>query len=191
MKQFEPITQLLNALFFLNKQEFNKYLGSFLSSVGVIALLATYFINARSSSLVAHIKTLHEASRKSTEILTGFEKLQNEETKLATKLDENKDFNIRSFFEKFCKQADIAPENGWADSIETNELPLYPQFEEEIIRPAFKNQTTQTLIKLFEALEKEDRVMIKEIHLTAEGAKLNALLTIAGKKHAAFKKTDE
>lgn len=191
MKQLEFINHILASIQFLNKQEFNRYVSILLAGFGLIALLSTYYVYSTSSSLVHHIKQLQESSKKTMQIMHDYEKLHDEEHQLTAQLEKKSDFSIRPFFEKFCKDNNVTAEANWSDTVESNPVPLYPQFEEEAVKPVFKNQTTQTVIKIFEALEKEPMVSVKEIHLTVEGTVLTAELTIAGKKNATFKKNEE
>lgn len=191
MKQIEFIQRIIGSLQFSSPQEFNKYLGLFLGGVLLTGIGSTYYIYARSSALAERIKTIQELSKRSSIIMNKFDHLQEEEDKLSAVLEQHKDFAIRTFFEQFCKQNNLTPEPSWGDSVETNQLPLYPDFEEEIIRPVFKNQTTQTMLQLFQALEKEPMATVKDVTLTVEGTTLTAHLTIAGKKHVVAKKSDE
>jgi len=103
-----------------------------------------------------------------------------EEQRLKDILDKNKDFTMPGFFEQFCREQNIVPEQGWNPLSE----PVNDKFDEIILKATFKGLSTEKLVKIIEALDKKEIVYIKQLEIHNEGEnKINVDLTLATKKY--------
>jgi hypothetical protein len=90
-----------------------------------------------------------------------YERLQQKEDQLQNLLKQYKEFNMNTFFEQFYKEQNMTPEANWGTvpvPIEGNE-----NFDEVILNATFKNQTTEKLTKMLDALDKKENVYIKDL----------------------------
>ncbi|MFH1461499.1 MAG: hypothetical protein ABIF12_00940 [bacterium] len=169
----------------LNKKEFEKNLFIFLGLILFTFLITTYFIYDKSNELIEKITATKKLTLKTTDIIKTYEKMQKEENKLQKMLEQETDFDIKTYFEQFCSEQKIIPEGSWKPT--TQELTGSDKFNEVIISATFKDQTTQKLVEVLEALNKKYIVYIKELIIKNENnKKITFDITIATKK---FKKS--
>jgi len=177
MKIFNTVTTyVIN----LSEKDFKNYLIGVLAGITSVTLLSFYFIYARSSKKVKNIRQLHSLVAKSTATLSQNEAIQWEEDRIQELLSQNKDFNIKSYFEQFCREHHIVPEANW-DTI-VNPLEGNEKFEEVILAATFKNETTKTLVTLLDALDKNEIVYLSELVIKKQEDKISFDLVIATKK---------
>ncbi len=163
----------------LSKKDFEKYLTLFLISTALIAGITTYYIYSKDSAKVAQLKRLEQLTEKTSRIIADHERMQKEEERLQQLLEQNKDFNMKTFFEQFCGQQNITPEPGW----DTRTLPVSEKFDEVELSATIKGQTTQNMVKFLDALDKKEIVYIKELVVKNEGEKkINFDITLATRK---------
>jgi hypothetical protein len=165
----------------LNKKDFEKNLIFFLAIIAMFSFGGIYFIYTEKEDLINKIKTTKRLVLKTTNIIKKYEKMQQEEDILQKLLEQETDFNIKTYFEQFCTQQQITPEGNW-EAI-TQELPGSDKFDESVISATFNNQTTKKLIDILQALNEKDIVYIKELIIKSEdNKKINFDITIATKK---------
>lgn len=148
----------------LNQALFQRYLIILLASVGVLALGITYYTYTSSAELVDQIKRIGTLSTKSAEIIAQEASLQQEQKRLLEIFDKEKDFNIKIYFEQFCKEQVITPELGWGDSI----IEINDKISEIILRATFKGQNTEKLVRVLDALNKKEIIYVKEVTVRNE-----------------------
>ena len=166
----------------LSKKDFERYLIICLATIASLALAINYHIYSQSSRLVLQIKNLEKTVGKTTQIIKDYEKLEIKEQELQKLLEQNRDFNIKTFFEQFCSQNQIAPDPNW-ETI-TRSLDGSDKFDEVVLAAKFKNQTTQKLVTILDALDKKEMVYIKELNIkNTENKKITFDITIAAKKY--------
>jgi hypothetical protein len=163
----------------LSKKEFEKYL---MLSLGAMAFLTggmIYYIYQRSSSLVTEIRQIEKLAKKSVKISAEYEKIKEEEERLQAVLEKNKDFNMKIYFEQFCKEQSLTPESGWDTSYES----INEKFDEVSISASFKKQTTEKLISVFQEIDKKEIVYVKNLRIRKEKDKtIRFDFTISTKK---------
>ncbi len=177
MKIFD---QAITYITSLTDKDFQKQLIALLSIVSIVVCGIVFFVYRKSSTKISHIKQIHKLAQKAAVVLSNNARIEKEEKRIEKILIENKDFNIKSYFEQFCREHDITPEPGWdttTNPIETNE-----KFDEVLLPATFKNQTTKTLAPLLEDLDKKEIVYIKELTIKKEEDTITFDLTIATKK---------
>lgn len=168
----------------LNKKNFEKYLLVFLAFMILLSGISIYFIYNKSTSLVKDIKHLEKISNDIIQIINENEKFNKKEGELKQLLDKNTDFNIRAFFEQFTKEQNITPESNWANTAFTLPVEGNDKFDEVGLTATFKNQTTESLIKIIENLNKNQMVYIKDLIIkNQENKKIEVTMTLAAKKY--------
>src|SRR5271154_5949402 len=95
------ITQYIQQL---TKKEFERYLIISLVSVSLFMGGIVYFIYTKSSDMIKQIKKLETLATKSVKIMNDYEQLQQDEERFLGILGKQKDFNIKIYFEQFCKE---------------------------------------------------------------------------------------
>ena len=178
MKMLQNIANYIQKL---NKKDFEKNLTLFLVVIIISSLSVTYFIYTKSSDLIEKIRITKKLTLKTMNIIETHKKMQKEEDKLQKLLEEEKDFDIDTYFEQFCSEQKITSEGSWETT--TQELAGSDKFDEVSLSVTFKNQTTQKLVTILEALSKKDIVYIKELIIKNENNKKIIFdITIATKK---------
>lgn len=160
----------------LAPKTFQRYLLLFLSGVATLALGIIFYINQASIEEIKRTKRIQEMTKKATTLLTNFEKLNAEEIRISEMLAKNTDFNIKSYFEKFCKDQGLTPEPNW----DTKTIDINDKVSEVQLQATFKGQTTDKVVKLLEVLDKEIIIYTKEVNLKNEfNKKISIELTLA------------
>ena len=151
----------------LDKRRFMIYFVTLLFTIFLITGGITYVIHVKGTNLVAHIRNFQKITRDAREITYLYETIQDRKQGIIDALEQEQDFELKSFFASFCKENNIKPESNWstiATSIEGNEF-----LEEISLAAIFNNFTMQKCVALFEALEKKDIVYIKNMTISKEG----------------------
>ncbi|MFA5075023.1 MAG: hypothetical protein WC436_02860 [Candidatus Babeliales bacterium] len=172
----------------LNKKSFEKYLLIFLAFIIFLSGTSIYYIYNKSSNLVKDIKTLEKTSNDIIQIINTNEKLNKKSDELKQLLDKNIDFNIIAFFEKFTKEQNITPETNWAATSFKQPVEGNEKFDEAGLTATFKNQTTESLIKIIENLNKNQMVYIKDLTIkNQENKKIEVTMTLAAIRNIKYK----
>jgi hypothetical protein len=152
---------LANQIQNLNKKDFEKYLIISLIGIFFIGSLFVYQIYRKSTYLIQQIKNTEKLAQKASTMFAEYERLQQKEEQLQNFLKQNKEFNMNTFFEQFYKEQNMNPEANWSTvtvPIEGNE-----NFDEVSLNATFKNQTTEKLTKMLDALDKKENIYIKDL----------------------------
>ncbi len=161
------------------KDSFKIIIGA-VSVVTIIALGTAYFVYARGKKHVTSIRELHTLIKKSSGILAQSKSIGQEEDRIEELLQKNRDFNIKSYFEQFCRSHGVTPEPNWETT--TNPIEGNDKFEEVVLPATFGGQTTEKLVTLLDDLDKEEIVYLKELAIRKEPSTIAFDLTIATKK---------
>lgn len=148
----------------LSKKEFERYLVIFLAAVLAVALGIVYYISSTSSEYVNQIITLQRLSDQAARVLAENDQLLQEQQRIQSLFEQEKDFNIKSYFEQFCKQQNITAEAGWdADSSDIGD-----KFTETVLHATFKGQSMQKIVQIIDALDKKETTYLKEVIIRSE-----------------------
>jgi len=161
----------------LDTRRFMIYLGGLLSSVLIVMGIMIYILHLQGTRLVSHIRNLHKITAQAREATYLYETIQDRKQGVIDALEEEQDFELKSFFASFCKENNIKPESNWSTlstSIDGNEL-----LEEISLSAIFNNFTIQKCVALFEALEKKDIVYVKNFSITKEGENKRSSKTVS------------
>jgi hypothetical protein len=128
------------------------------------------------------MKILDRLIIKTNHILADNDAIEKKEQSIKKLIQDNKTFDIREYFEKFCKDQKIKiPLEDW-DS-KTQPVEGSDTFDEVILEAKFKEQTTEKLINIIKELNKTKIVYIKALELeNTERKTINIDITLATKK---------
>ena len=164
----DAFTKLAEKIQGLSKKELQKYTAIFLGVVFCVILGTTYYVYTKSNEYVHKMKITRTLAAKARTLIDELEKIQAKEEQILALFSQSKDFNLNSFFETFCKNQGIKPEDGWGRS---TKVLANPQFDEDVLTATFKGQTTQKLVKILEELDKQKLVYLKNLQVKSEKSK--------------------
>ena len=176
----EFLVKIIQQIQQLTKKEFERYLMISLVSVSLFMGGIVYFVYTKSSDMIKQIKKLETLANKSVKIMNDYQQIQQDEEQLLGMLGKQKDFNIRIYFEQFCKEQNINPASAWNTSSDQ----INEKFEEITLSASFKDQTTEKLVRILEEIDKKEIVYIKNLAIKTEkeARKIAFDITIATKK---------
>jgi len=177
---FALLNRITDYIVTLKPKELKQQLGIIMGSAALITLGSVYYIYYTSNHSLAYIKQIQSLAEKSAAILASNERIQHEENRIQEILSQNKDFDIKSYFEQFCREHKITPEPNWGTTV--NPIEGNNKFEEIILSATFKNETTKTLAKILDTLDKNEIVYLAELAIKKENDKIAFDLVIATKK---------
>lgn len=162
----------------LTKKQFQNFLLIVIGSSLIIILGTIYFIYSESSDYIQQIKKFESLSNKAILILNDNKKMEDEALRIQEILDQNKEFNIKSYFEIFCQQNNLTPNQGW----DTRTDELNERFDEISLSASFKGVTTEKIVKIIEDFYKKEIIYIKSVNIKQEPEKkVSFEITIATK----------
>ena len=164
----KALINLVSNIQSLNKKDFEKYLIIFLIFISLLIGGITYFIYSKSVDLVSHIKKNEKELAHIARIINDNKKIEAQEEHLKKLAEENKNFNIKVFFEEFCKKQNIKPEPGWFENYKSNNIEGNEKFQEDLITATFKSFTMQNLVTILDSLKKEEIIFVKELVIRSE-----------------------
>ena len=184
MKKETNFSTIIQLLLDMPSQQMLLYIRIALATLALMIAGSFYYIRTKSSDLIGAIKKTSEFSHATEELINQYNVIIKEEESLAALLETKSDYNnLKSYFERICKQNSLVPEAGWAESSESLEIPGNEQFEEERLTSSFKGLSTKDAISLIDTLDKDEIVHLKQIELEKTEKSLTVNVTITAKKH--------
>jgi hypothetical protein len=174
------LDQIVTYITQLSAKDFQKQLIIVISVITISIVGIMYYVYQQGSARVRQIKQLGQLTQKVATVLADNARIQKEEDRIQELLVKNKDFNIKSYFEQFCREHNVVPEPNWDTTI--NPIEGNEKFEEVILPATFKNQNTKKLVGLLDVLDKNDIVYLQELAINKEKQLINVDLTIATKR---------
>jgi len=172
------IIKLATYLNNLPKKQFQKLLLIVIGSAFMVIIGMIYFIHSKSMEHLDQIKKFESLSNKAILILEDSQKMEDEALRIQAILDQNKEFNIKSYFEIFCQQNSLIPNQGW--DTQTDEL--NERFDEILLSSSFKGLTTEKIVKIVDDFYKKEIIYIKSMNIKQESEKkVSFEITIATK----------
>lgn len=174
----EPIVKLTAYLQGLSRKQFQNVVLIVVGAAFLIVAGVNYFIYQKSLGYLAQIKQLEVLANKAVFILEDNQKMEDEALRIQGMLDQNKEFNIKSYFESFCQQNGLVPVQGFETKLDdSNE-----KFDEISLSASFKGLTMDKIVKILEEFYKKEIIYIKSIGIKQEQEKTVAFeITIATK----------
>lgn len=148
----------------LDKKQFDKYLLMFIGGLVCVATLSIYFVYTSCKTLEADIIRLQATKKKTRRLLADYASIMAEETRLQGVLDQHKNFNLKVYFEQFCKEQGFNAAPGW--DVSTNSINA--QVDEIALTATFKGLTTESLVKMLQEYDKTEIVYIKNLRIKTE-----------------------
>lgn len=160
----------------LHESEFKKYLLITLGTLGIIITGSVYFIYTTSNSLHIEIHKLQASKKKTRKLLIDFADIDAEETRLRGVLEQHKNFNLKIYFEQFCKDQGVSAVPNW----DTTATPINPQVDEIALSATFKGLSTEKLVLMLLAFDKTEIVYVKNLRIKTENdKKISCDITLA------------
>jgi len=164
----DVIVKIAEIIQSLDSKKFQQYLLLFLICIATSVVALIFYINNQSLEIIKQTKRIETFANKSVKLLSSFQKLKQEETRISEMLEKDKEFNIKSYFEQFCKDQNLTPESGWED---TKIQDISEKFSEIELSSTFKGLTTDKIVSILEALDKKKIIYTKEVIVKSEGNK--------------------
>ncbi len=147
----------------LDAKHFSYYLYATLVSIVLLVSGMHYFIYTKSFELAQEISQLQKLTKKTASLVSDFNYMQQEEERLLGVLKTQQGFHIKIYFEQLCKDKNLntfLEQGAW--DVSTNEL--NDQMYEECLKVGFKRLTTELLVALLAAIDKQDLLCEKFAH---------------------------
>lgn len=176
----EALRKIAGTIQDLDARQLQKYIIISLAGAALCSCFALYYIHQKNEELITQIKQMRTLSGKLMNIFENNRNMIKEELRIKELLDKNRDFTMKGFFEQFCREQNLIPEQGW----DTRTEQVSEKFDEVTLPATFKQQTTESIVKVLDALEKKDIVYIKELDVRNDGpGKIAVTITLATKKY--------
>lgn len=162
----KQINELLNYLENLNKKNFDRLLVISATTIALIISLIFIYVYRTNSNTLFRINNLQNLTKKANVVRQKYQEIQEERSRVIELLKKEKDFEIKSFFEKFCIDHKVKPESDWATP--SNPIEENAALEEISLKATFKNQTMETLVNFLSDLTKNEMIYVKNLKITKE-----------------------
>jgi hypothetical protein len=183
MKKETNLSTIIQFLLGLPAPQMLLYIRIALAGLVILIAGSFYYIRTKSSELIDAIKKTSEFSHATEELINQYNVIIKEEESLAALLEKKSDYNnLKSYFERICKQNSLTPEAGWAESSESLEIPGNEQFEEERLTCSFKGLSTKDAITLIDNFDKDEILYLKQIELEKVEKSLTVKIMLTAKK---------
>ncbi len=174
----EALNKIVAYIETLDRRHFRLHVLGFFAGVILITSSLLYYLQSNKNSLILRLRALNNLAVKGCHIIANNNSLTKDEQRLKQLLDQKRGFSIQAFFEQFCRDQSLAAEPGWA----TRPEHVSDIFDEMILSASFKELTSDKLVKLLDALNKEEIVYLKELQIKKSANKKIAVsMTIATK----------
>jgi len=111
------IEDILDYSLSLDRQEQKKYMLVLIASITVILSGITYFVYYKSVSLRDQIDDIKILSKKSNLIARSYKKIQVRKSERLQLLDQEKNFDMKSFFENYYKSIPMFHEHNFQEQL--------------------------------------------------------------------------
>jgi hypothetical protein len=170
------ISQFLQAL---SSKQFKQYLALAIGLVLALTCGLFFYIYSTCNALITQIKSIESLSKKSVNLLKEYKNFQENTRKVQDIIDQNREFDIKIYFEKLCKDQNVNPEQGWGD---VKSQDINDQIKEVTLSATLKGQTTEKLVSFLDALGKSPMIQIKVLNVKKEeNKKISFAVTLSTK----------
>jgi hypothetical protein len=166
----------LSYLHRLEKAVFEKYLLIGLASFGLLIGSSVYLVYNTCQKFHQEITKLQNLKKKTRKLLLDFASIDAEETRINGVLEQHKSFDLKIYFELFCKEQGVAAAPGW-NALTTA---INQQVDEISLTATFKGLTTESLVRMLQEFDKTEIVYLKNIRIkTDKDKKITCEVTLA------------
>jgi hypothetical protein len=132
-----------------------------------------YYIRSTSNELLLRIDNARHSTARAEDLIAQHHQQAKRNEYVANNLESNDSYDdLKSYFERFCKEQKVTPGPGWVESFHVAEDSQSSRFEVEELAAEFKFKQTQEMVELLDALEKDDLISLKESSMTFDGSQL-------------------
>ncbi len=144
-------TQILQFIQQIPEKNMQRYMYMVIGGMGIVVSGVIFLVHNKSTDLVEQFRKIEKLSRDAVPLFQDYEKIQRDEKRIQDQLEKYQGEDIKSFFELFCKNLGVTPQPGW----DANPADINQKFEEITVKATFKGQTTQKLVEILDAIQKE------------------------------------
>ncbi len=177
----EQLKIILDKIASLKKNDLEKYVLIYIGGLLVIIGGILYYTYSTASQLRFELKKIEKQANEAADVIISIKKIEIEEKRLLALLERNKNFNIKSFFEQFCRENGLSLPPNWTTNTVT--FPNNDKIDEITLSALFQKQTTNKLTEILNKLEKKEIVYIKDLEITKNKKYIDFKLTIATKRY--------
>ncbi len=175
----EALNRIVGYIEALDRHNFRLHVCAFFAGIILVASMLLYYIHSSKHDLISQLQILNKLAVKSCHIIDSNRRLAKDEQRLKNLLEQKRGFSIQAFFEQFCRDQNITAETGWAARPAEHVSDI---FDEIILTARFKDLTSNKLVKILDALNKEEIVYLKELQIkTGTSKKIAVSVTMATK----------
>ncbi|MBM3886984.1 hypothetical protein FJ364_03560 [Candidatus Dependentiae bacterium] len=172
----KPLVEGLKYIHQLDRAMFNKYTAIGLGVMSLIIGSGIYFIYHSCSYYEKEIVKLQNMKKKTRKLLLDFNHIDAEEAQVKSMLNQHKNFDLKIYFELFCKEQGFTPSPDWNTSI----TPFNPQVDEIVLTATFKGLVTENLVRMLQGFDKTPVVYLKNMRIkTEKDKKITCEITLA------------
>lgn len=158
------LVEYLRAIHDLDEALFNRSLMIGLAAFALLVLGSVYYVYNSCRLIEKEIAQLQGSKRKTYNLLLDYASIDGEETRVRKVLDEHKNFNLKIYFEQFCKENGFSAVPNW-DTTTTAEN---AQVDEIALTATFKELTMENLVRMLLAFDKTEIIYIKNLRIKSE-----------------------
>lgn len=151
----------------LSPKQLHNYLIIFVSGIIIAVIGVAYTTYSKSDALVKRIKKLEGLANRSASVIIEHKRLMAEQDRLQELFTQDQKFDIKIFFEEFCKEQSVSPLKGW----NTASKDVTPNVSEITLSASFKGLAMEKLVRILDALEKKEIIYVKDLSIRNEGNK--------------------
>jgi|688.fasta_scaffold512777_2 hypothetical protein len=176
----EALNKIIAYIETLDRRHFRLHVLGFMVGIVTISAGLLYTIQSKKEALIQRLQVLNNLAIKANEIIATNTSITKDEQRLKELLMQKRGFSIQAFFEQFCREQNVNPEAGWA----TKQERVSDIFDEIVLTAQFKNLTSDKLVKLLDALNKEEIVYLKDLQIkSTPNKKISVSMTMATKSY--------
>ncbi|MGE0009650.1 MAG: hypothetical protein AB7F19_03840 [Candidatus Babeliales bacterium] len=176
MKIFEPLEQRIAQL---DATTFRNYLIAFFAVITLIIGLILWRYYASVRSLHKNIRRINEEREEVKEITIRSERVKGQQRVVETLINKDPNFKILGYFDRVLAQHNLM--NNLVRRPDTRPTDLDTGHTEVTLFASLTNLNMESIAKLLDTLERNERINTKEIEITKplSGRTVNLSLTIA------------
>ena len=160
----------------LEEQQYTRHLLIVLAALGLFIGGGVYLIYNTCDNLHTEITKLQNSKKKARKLLIDFADIDTEETRLRSVLGNYANFNLKIYFEQFCKEYGFSAVPNW----DTTTTAINPQIDEIALSATFKELTTESLVRMLQGFDKTEIVYVKNLRVKNEkDKKISCEITLA------------
>jgi len=176
----ELIEQIKQKIQSLDEKEFLTYLLGTIGTVTVVVFFMLFFFYRRTTFLKKHIQRVNTTREDVRKILDKYEIIEQKQKAIDQRLEENKNFKIRGYFESLLSELDLT--NKKSSELETTKTEQDTKYIETTLTASLGDMSMKQTCQLLDKLEQNRIIYTKELEIAASKKrrqKVSIQITIA------------